>query len=404
MSKKRSDGFSRLLLIAIVFLSCFYIGYLLGSPDFSDGVTIVKEKEIDFSGMTIANRGWFYQQLDADGRTVYNALVEGLPQGVLTFSFSSVKSTTFPDSMSHAIAAITYEHPEFFWISGSYRYWESVKKELVSDFRVELMCYDYWSYTATPQEYIDRLDRAVERIASEARQFESEYERARYVHDYIVSRVDYNYVAADETTSTVRKATSEQAYSAYGCLVDDNAICGGYSKGFQLVMIELGIDCLYARGMTEGGHHAWNCVSLAESYYFFDLAWDDPGLTNEDGSYRYPHGVVYTYFGLTTEGLSLTHTLSDQFQYPYCEATDYHYFRKEGLFLETFSLAGVDAVLTAQKGQDIAAVAFSTKQELERAVNALFDNSQYRELNAFADIKRFSYTVDYDHAVITFYL
>ena len=56
MSKKRSDGFSRLLLIAIVFLSCFYIGYLLGSPDFSDGVTIVKEKEIALNRLFVTAR------------------------------------------------------------------------------------------------------------------------------------------------------------------------------------------------------------------------------------------------------------------------------------------------------------------------------------------------------------
>ena len=404
MRKLGSGGISVVLFLVVAVVTTAYLCYPLLTPSSANGTgALPGGKDIVVSSNSLPEAGWIYEQLNEQARMTYDVLVAGVANGSLSFVFDEVDYETFEEDLSDAVAALTYEHPEFFWISGGYRY---VRSHTIGrargDFEVDLMCYDYWTYTADPQGYIDTLEAKVDEIAAQARQYETDYERVLFVHDYIVSRVDYNHEAAEETKNTIRKASSEQAYSAYGCLVDDNAICGGYSKGFQLLMTELGIECLYVKGIAGGGYHGWNCVRIGGEYYFFDLTWDDPGLTKEDGTLRYPQGITYAYFGVTTERMARTHSPLPDFLYPLCVAEVYNYHEFNGLSLDAYSFEAFQAVIHKQSNQNILSVSFANEAELRYAEQEILKNKRYREIEVLNG--GFSYSVDRENRMIQFYL
>jgi hypothetical protein len=62
-------------------------------------------------------------------------------------------------------------------------------------------------------------------------------------------------------------------YSARGALVDQRAVCGGFSDGFYVLMNRLGFPCKVVIGDNYGkdiGDHAWNMVKLEGYWYMLD--------------------------------------------------------------------------------------------------------------------------------------
>ncbi len=343
--------------------------------------------------------GYLYKQLNNDEKTIYSTVVNTVARGGLTCSFSNVSNLTqFKKDVSDAILAVTYEFPELFWISGDYKY-RSQKAGSTYNITLELKCFDYWKYTSNPQKYVDNLRNAVKKIANSAKAYNTDFERVQYVHDYIAKTVEYNYDAADEADKTVRKASSEQAFSAYGCLVDGNAICGGYSKGFQLVLKELGIECIYLTGYA-GEYHAWNCVKLDGEYYFFDVTWDDP--TIENNGKVLTDTVMYNYFGVTSQQMSKDHKVLENFKFPTCVATKYNYFQYKGFVLDKYNFNEFDKILNKQPNQLIVSVKFTSLAELNKAKADLIDNYKWTKLKLFGG-KTVKYNCDKDKLEFRFY-
>ncbi|HAK57605.1 MAG TPA: hypothetical protein DCP06_01355, partial [Lachnospiraceae bacterium] len=107
------------------------------------------------------------------------------------------------------------------------------------------------------------------------------YDKVKAIHDAIVDRVDYSYLADGSTPSNTL-----EAHSIIGFFRDDikKVVCEGYSEVFEFVTDFYGIPSVYVTGYckSEGnnkfsGGHAWNMVSLdgGSSYHYLDITWDD---------------------------------------------------------------------------------------------------------------------------------
>jgi hypothetical protein len=92
-----------------------------------------------------------------------------------------------------------------------------------------------------------------------------EYDKVRYVHDYIITHCDYDMLSN----------------GPYNCLFNRHACCNGYALAFQCIMEKAGIKCKY----VTGGDHAWNLVYVNGFWFNIDLTWDDLG--GENISYEY---------------------------------------------------------------------------------------------------------------------
>lgn len=136
------------------------------------------------------------------------------------------------------------------------------------------------------------LEAAREVITSEITDDMSDYEKELAIHDYITgwSGFDYSVFGRSQIDGF-----TDGSDTPYGVLIDQSAMCHGYSSTFQLFMDLLDIECMTVFGIpgSNGVEHSWNMVKLDGEWYCVDCAWDDP----IGGS------PCHTYFNVTSEEL-----------------------------------------------------------------------------------------------------
>ena len=168
-------------------------------------------------------------------------------------------------------------------------------------------------YTTAEQEAI--VDKEVDKILKTLNlQGKSDYEKLLAVYEYICSNVEYDHAAVENPNENLL------AFTAYGALVENSAVCQGYANLLYRLILELDIDSRVISGMGGGIGHAWNIVRLDGLYYNLDATWDAGQTT-------------YRYF-LKSESSFLDHVRDEEYttnefhtQYPmstasYSEETD----------------------------------------------------------------------------------
>lgn len=93
-------------------------------------------------------------------------------------------------------------------------------------------------------------------------------QKLRAIHNYLVKNCVYD--------ENVRRYGYDDAYTAYGCLIEKKAVCQGYAGVFNLLAAKTGICSIAVPGEAGGGSHAWNYVKDGSSYRYIDVTWDDP--------------------------------------------------------------------------------------------------------------------------------
>ncbi|NMM53477.1 transglutaminase domain-containing protein [Paenibacillus aquistagni] len=116
---------------------------------------------------------------------------------------------------------------------------------------------------------------------------QSDYEKIKRLHDYVVTHVSY-----DE---------SMKHLTAYEALTVKQTVCQGYALLLQALLEEAGIPSMIVEGEAGGTLHAWNMVKLEGNWYHVDATWDDPVPDKKDQ-------VRYTYFLLSDKEMAEDHT------------------------------------------------------------------------------------------------
>ncbi|MBU3101912.1 MULTISPECIES: transglutaminase domain-containing protein [Clostridium] len=107
-----------------------------------------------------------------------------------------------------------------------------------------------------------QLESIANTIASKANTFSTDREKIAYINDEVVSMVSYNHGTRDVIDG-----------SAYGALVNHQAVCEGYAKAVQLLCSKVGIPCVKAYG----DNHMWNEVYVEGKWLMVDATWNDTG-------------------------------------------------------------------------------------------------------------------------------
>ena len=155
----------------------------------------------------------------------------------------------------------------------------------------------------------------ITKIVDGAKNLNSDYDKIKYVHDYLVNNCEYDYAALEKISNISVDPKVEQAYTSYGAFVTGDCVCDGYSKAFQIIMNIFDIHCVKVHGYANGGYHAWNQIEVGGEKYYIDVTWDDPSGLDE---------VQYDYFLITTKQLEKTHEVETKyFEYDYCTSTKY---------------------------------------------------------------------------------
>ena len=167
---------------------------------------------------------------------------------------------------------------------GDYLHYQYGGYELESSMEKHFLKYSYQLhilpvyYSTAGQE--EKVDELVEGILADAGtvQAAGEYEKIRWVHDYICAQVSYDTVHKHMPGSGHTQST------AYGALVYHTALCQGYAVLCYRLLKELGVQNRIVAGEAEVSgrkeRHAWNIACVDGVYYNLDVTMDDVSETD----------------------------------------------------------------------------------------------------------------------------
>lgn len=137
----------------------------------------------------------------------------------------------------------------------------------------------------------------------------TDYDIIKAIHDFILSKTEYDYVAARNINSKYN--FYDYAFTAWGALVKGKSVCQGYALAFYRIAKELGYNARFVYSDPKEGCHAWNIVELNNKYYYVDTTWDDD--ENNPDKQRF---LLVNYANLRAfdgkSGNSKTHILYDK--------------------------------------------------------------------------------------------
>jgi hypothetical protein len=333
-----------------------------------------------FSDYNLPQNRKMYNQLDSYEKDLYKQIRKGLAQGDSRIYFYSVDINLFHDAIYQAYDAVYFDFPEFFWMTNGWKYDGNQNSDGTYTVYFDPYLYEYWSYVSNKGEVINSVLYNAKQIAHYASLQETDYDKIKYIHDFIISYAEYDYVCLEESGKTVQKASSQQAHTILGCLLNRSCVCDGYSKSFKLICDLIGLEAELVLG-DAGGGHAWNYVVLDGEEYWMDLTWDENEVEDQNGNLLAPYGATYNYFCVTDEHLYETHTPDDYFEIPVCDSSKYNFFLYENSYLEKYDFDSVNTAIENQYGSQIVQIKFSSFSELEKAWKEIVEKKKYKDLN-----------------------
>ena len=119
----------------------------------------------------------------------------------------------------------------------------------------------------------------------------SDMEKAKRLHDWVIYNTIYDQDAANAVyDNTWRNYANHSSFEASGPLLYGTGVCDGYTKAYQMLLNQAGIENRYITGPVgswrngyegEGEEHAWNLVKIDGSWYHVDCTFDDQGVGYE---------------------------------------------------------------------------------------------------------------------------
>lgn len=202
-----------------------------------------------------------------------------------------------------ALYAVKYDNPQLFWLG--YEYGMGTDDENNVFIRLDSDDVEY-GYIYTQAERISmmaELQSAVSSIIKECVSPEmSQYEKELALHDWICNNVEYDHKSGENAINGNDSDADHEAWTAYGALINKKAVCEGYSKAFQLLLYNVGINSNLICGYTDDrSAHMWNSVNIDGKWYHVDVLWDDV----EEAEYSPSHA----FFNVTTAFINKTHTI-----------------------------------------------------------------------------------------------
>ena len=230
-----------------------------------------------------------------DDRSLEEIIVEGLrnveerisiPAGMLPF--------TSEEEIRDIYFAIVRAHPEFFYVGNGAGF--SILGGYVVSFSPQ---YDEaLSQSSVIADFNARVEEILaETIASGM----SQVEMALSLHDYLVLHCAYDWNVANR-----KGASSYNVYTAYGALMEGNAVCQGYAMAYNLLLNKVGIKTDYVTSVIPNqGRHGWSLVKIEDTWYHVDVTWDDPMPFNT--GHDLPGYCRHDYFLVSTETMEPEH-------------------------------------------------------------------------------------------------
>ena len=237
---------------------------------------------------------WFYESFDEKKTAAYDAfrISAERPFDSEPVPIRDKSGTVTEIAVSDLAAAyqgFLYDHPEVFWLSGSYNY------RVSGDSGGEEMA-DAVSVIPIPDSEHDlramktEFESAVEYYLRKAADAEGDREKAKILYDSLAGEIEYEEEALYDSALL-------NEHTAYGAVCKKKAVCDGMALAYKYLLDRCGIRCILIPGTSEGAPHVWNTVFWDERWHESDLTWDTVSEAKEGGQY----------FDLTSEEMNKDH-------------------------------------------------------------------------------------------------
>lgn len=329
-----------------------------------------QEPEIEYIEVTVEDEvfedKYFFNLLEAEDQLVYKEIYQGL----INHQEEICVHGTNIDQQFLLLEYISYDFAELFWTEGGA---ESTSYE--GDYSIIEPVYLYTMEERTQKEA--EIEAATSTILSQIPAEYSEYEKIKFVYEYLINSIEYVEDAPD----------NQNIYSAF---VNKQTVCAGYARANQYLLNELGIFCTYVLGTTsestaENGGHAWNIVQCGENYYIVDVTWGD---TANDEETMVKSEILYEYLCCSEADIKDTHFKSEEYVYPECTAEDLDYYQLNHMYYETIDkdalLKTMKQALEAKEASTI--FKFANAELFETAKSKIYDDLMVSVANHYYDL------------------
>lgn len=264
-----------------------------------------QEEKIEYE---IDAKRFYYDQLNDYAKKIYDELNDHLDE-LKTGSYSADFGLEFndllheddgrqtlDDAFQFSINALTFDHPDLFYIDVTKIYLSTEIRTLFnkSSYKVtvgqnietkEKYLADGLDSEDDVNEAIDKVQEVKDRLISEC-QDKDVVDQIKVIHDYLVDNVVYD------------SNNGRNVYNIYGTLIDGKSVCEGYARSVKYVLDDLDIPCIISCGIGRNRNgdtesHAWNYVYINDVWYALDVTWDDPIII---GNGKVTDEIRYAYF------------------------------------------------------------------------------------------------------------
>lgn len=360
------------VVASIAAVSCFLAGLIsvLGflikhTPDdsLSDSSKVSKKTEEYLKPIRVKNITENDNEINKDA--FYSSVYEQIKDFHTKCRFSGAKDEEKAKAINVELMRMCFEHPELYWLGDSTFF-------LYDNGKLET---EFSQISGLDYDNLEELDKAfqekVNDIIAKADDSWDTYEKALYIHDYLLDNTEYGLGDKFDGQSVPVEST------AYGCLIKGKATCLGYSKAFKLLADKLGIESGVVYGTSENVPYSWNYVKVDNEYYWLDATWDDLASKTEK---------IYYYFLTDDDHIMKKRTLDDINRFiPECSSLEQYYYKKNNMLFENYSFDVIDVYMTDHADQGMATIVFASEEEYKKCIEDLITNNNISFLSVLGN-------------------
>ena len=248
---------------------------------------------------------YYYTKMSKPQQAVYYAIYQGLMALSDSFQVPKLEGR----ELSDVFFQLRLDHPEIFWAEGfHYRYYQ--------DSASITFLPEYIFEKGKIKEHQKALKARVEKLVRPAMKL-SEWEKEKYVHDFICENVHYD------------KLKKSYSHEIIGPLGQGVGVCEGIAKSVKVLCDALGIWCMIAicGNNPEKGikyRHTWNIVKIGGTYYHLDATFDNTLGKHSFGAKE----IRYDYFNLDDKNIFRDHEPLIA-PAPACTDGDHFYYKEK---------------------------------------------------------------------------
>ena len=271
---------------------------------------------------------YYYNHMDKQKQAAYHGILQGITSLADEFQIPALDG----EDLYNVFFQLRLDHPEIFWATGyKYRYYKDSPNIMFIP--------EYLFDKGKIKEHQKAMKSRVEKLVRPAQSL-SEWEKEKYVHDFICQNVHYD---------KLKKAYSHEIIGPLGQGV---GVCEGIAKAVKVLLDALGVWCVIAicGNNPEKGikyRHTWNIVRIGGTYYHLDATFD-----NTLGKSDKVEDIRYDYFNLDDGHIFKDHEPLIAVA-PHCTDHDHFYYKEKKLSFTKTEDVYKRSLQAAKKGKTL---------------------------------------------------